>query len=127
MLETLKALPDEELRAITEQIDMLLKERDRERKEQALEKARAILSQAGLNLHDVAKARAVKPALKAGARYVNPDEVTQSYIVGNGRPPGWFERLRAKGRLPVPVQLQPANDNQKDAGPIKRAGLTSKE
>ena len=36
-------------------------------------------------------------------RDLNPADVTQSYVVGKGKPPHWFVALRDKGRLPAPV------------------------
>lgn len=54
-LDTLNELKDEELQAVIARSDELLKQRDRERKDKAMEEARAILAGAGLSLKDIAK------------------------------------------------------------------------
>ncbi len=53
VLETLKALPDEELESVITFAQQQLKERDRQRKEKAKEQANAILKAAGLTLQDI--------------------------------------------------------------------------
>jgi DNA-binding protein H-NS len=119
MIETLKTLTDDDLRGIIDQAGNLLKQRDRERKENALGQARAILAQAGLSLKELSKVKAKngkgKAPLPAGTKYLNPDNPVEFYIAGKGRPPGWFDKLRAEGNLP-----EPANDTIKPVA-VKRA------
>jgi hypothetical protein len=111
-LETLKLLTDDDLRGVIDRAGNLLKQRDRERKESALEQAKAILVQAGLSLKELSRIKAKgasgKAVLPAGTKFVNPENPAEFYIAGKGRPPGWFEKLREKGSLPAP---EPANDN----------------
>jgi hypothetical protein len=56
--DSLEKLADDELRAVIDRSNELLKERDGQRKEKALEQARAILSGVGLSLRDVATGKA---------------------------------------------------------------------
>ena len=42
----------------------------------------------------------MKAVLRAGDRYVNPGDPTQSYVVGKGKPPQWFAALRDKFAAP---------------------------
>jgi hypothetical protein len=124
--EALKTLTDDDLRAVIAHANNLLKERDRERKESALEQAKAILAQAGLSLKGLAKTKPkrVHENLRAGMRFFNIENPDQIYEVGKGRPPGWFEKGRAKGMLPLPEGANdntptPANDNR--AKEVKQA------
>jgi hypothetical protein len=56
-LDSLNDLGDDELRAVIDRSNELLADRDRQRKDKALEQARAILTGAGLSLKDVANGR----------------------------------------------------------------------
>jgi hypothetical protein len=58
-----------------------------------------------------------KAPLPAGTKYLNPENPAEFYVAGKGRPPGWFETLRAKGGLPMP---EAANDNMKPVA-VQRA------
>lgn len=115
-LETLKTLTDDGLRGVIDQAGNLLKQRDKERKEAALEQARAILTQAGLSLKEVGKTKPKRPdnkTLRAGMRFFNAENPDQIYEVGKGRPPGWFAKGKGK---PVPE-----NDNERIEA-VKKVG-----
>ena len=113
-LETLNTFPDDDLRAIIAHAGSLLKQRDRERKENALEQAKAILSQAGLSLKELSKTkpRRAHESLRAGMRFFNSENPHQAYEVGKGRPPGWFTNGKGKP--------MPANDAER-LEPVKKA------
>lgn len=107
-LETLDALKDDDLRAIIGRAEELLKQHDRERKEKALEDARAILASAGLSFRDVASKgrgpnRGKTPAYRGGHHYQHP---TKKELVwtAKGQKPNWVRELEVEGKRPVEVQ-----------------------
>jgi hypothetical protein len=107
-LETLDVLKDEDLRAIIGRAEELLKQHDRERKDKALEDARAILASAGLSLRDVAgKATGAKsgrgPAYRSGHHYQHPSKKELVWSA-KGQKPRWVRELEAEGKRPVEVQ-----------------------
>jgi DNA-binding protein H-NS len=118
-LDSLENLNDEELQAIICRCNELLKERDRQRKEKALEQARAALAAVGLSLKDLGRkphpARPKGPAYHAGRRYQHPSDKTLVWP-GKGKKPAWLTALEAEGKTAVEVG---ANDN---AVPNRRAG-----
>ncbi|MBV9506224.1 MAG: H-NS histone family protein [Acidobacteriia bacterium] len=109
----LNELDDEELQAVISGCNGLLQQRDRERKNKALEDARAILATAGLNLKDVANGKAARNGAKAptyhgGHTYQHPSDKTKVWNA-RGQKPGWVRALEAKGRRAI--EVVPANDN----------------
>jgi DNA-binding protein H-NS len=107
-LETLDALKDDDLRAIIGRSEELLKQHDEERKQKALEDARAILASAGLSLRDVASKatganRGKAPVYRGGHQYQHP---TKKELVwaAKGQKPNWVRELEAEGKRPVEVQ-----------------------
>lgn len=103
--EALTKLTDPELTQVIATAQDLLQTRSEKRKSDAMEQIREIAAKVQINVSFDAgrKNKGTKPMLHAGDRYVNPADVTQSYIVGKGKPPHWFVALRDKGRLPIPA------------------------
>jgi hypothetical protein len=105
-LDTLDALKDEELQAVIARSNELLNERDRQRKEKALETARATLAAVGLTLKDLngkGKNKVGKgPVYHGGHMYQHP---TNKALVWNakGKKPGWLVALEAEGKMAVEV------------------------
>lgn len=105
-LDMLNDLKDEELKAVTERCNELLNERDRQRKEKALNEARALLESVGLTLKDVATGKAQKNgngkgvSYHAGRRYAHPSNPGLVWN-GAGKKPGWLNALEAEGRKAV--------------------------
>ena len=86
----------------------MLKQHDRERKDKALENARAILASAGLSFRDVAgKAtsanRGKMPAYHSGHHYQHPLK-KELVWTARGQKPRWLRELEAEGKRPVEVQ-----------------------
>ncbi len=105
----LETLSDDDLAKTIEQAQGLLKSRKEQRRTDALESARAKLAEAGLTPADLVaatKKRSSRAAnadvLKAGQRYVNPDNPKEVWVSGRGRRPSWFKALEKKGRVPSP-------------------------
>ena len=103
--ETLTKFTDPELVQVIAAAQGLLQSRAEKRKSDAMEQIRQIAANVQISVSFDAgrKPKSSKPMLRAGERYVNPTDVTQSYVVGKGKPPHWFVALRDKGRLPVPA------------------------
>lgn len=100
----LKILTDDELREVIAGATELLKQRDTERKETALEAARELLAAAGLTMKDLATKRpAKKQGYKSGHTYQHPDDKTVVWN-GTGVRPGWVKKLEAEGKAPIEVQ-----------------------
>lgn len=108
-LENLEKLQDNELDAVIARSQEILQERDRKRKEQAMEDARAILLRAGLTPQDLAgKGKAVKhahgkaPSYRTGHQYRHPANKT---LVWNakGQKPNWLRELERNGSKAVEV------------------------
>jgi hypothetical protein len=120
ILETLKEQTDDQLQDLIVRAQDLLKERDRERKDNALTEARALLASVGLSLKDVA-AKAVKRTAavtyKGGQSYRHP---SKPELVWNakGQKPGWLRELEKQGGRALEVP-EPANGN---AVPPKKSG-----
>ena len=99
-LETLDALADDELRAVIARAQTLLKQRDTERKDKALEQARTLLASVGLSLKDLngkSKKVAAKGAVYHGGHvYHHPTNKTLTWK-GAGKKPGWLVALEAEG------------------------------
>ena len=103
--DTLNKLTDPELTQVIATAQELLQTRAEKRKSDAMEQIRKIAAtvQIAVSFDAGRKAKGNRPMLRAGDRYVNPTDTTQSYIVGKGKPPQWFVALREKGKLPAPV------------------------
>lgn len=102
-LDTLNDLKDEELQAVIARSDELLKQRDRERKDKAMENARAILAGAGLSLKDIAKPQkngSKGPVYHAGRQYQHPANKTLMWN-GKGQKPNWLREVEAQGAKAV--------------------------
>ena len=98
-LDTLNELKDEELQAVIARSDELLKQRDRERKEKALEDAKAILARAGLSLKDIAKPQkngSKGPVYHAGRQYQHPTNKNLTWNA-RGQKPTWLRELEVQG------------------------------
>jgi DNA-binding protein H-NS len=105
--DLLNDLNDSELRAVIERSNELLAERDRQRKEKALEDARVILAGAGLSLKDVASGKTSKgngkgPVYHAGKQYQHPANKTLVWS-GKGQKPTWLRELEGQGGKAVEV------------------------
>lgn len=107
-LDMLNDLKDEELQAVIDRSNELLAERDRQRKEKALEQARAILTGAGLSLRDVAAGKSQKngngktAVYHSGHQYQHPTNRTLLWS-GKGKKPGWLVALETEGGKAVEV------------------------
>ena len=103
--DTLNKLTDPELTQVIAAAQGLLHTRNEKRKSDAMEQIRQIAAnvQITVSFDAARRGKASKPLLRAGDRYVNPGDATQSYVVGKGKPPNWFVALRDKSRLPTPV------------------------
>ena len=118
--DLLNDLEDEELQTVIGQCNELLKQRDKQRKDEALEKARAILAIAGLKLSDVAAGKSHKNGSKApvyhgGHQYQHPTNKALTWNA-KGQKPGWLRELEAEGRRAV--EMAPGND----VAAVKKAG-----
>jgi hypothetical protein len=112
-LDSLNDLGDDELQAVIDRSNELLKDRDRQRKDKALEQARAILTGAGLTLKDVANGKqnsSGKAVYHSGHQYAHPTNKALVYS-GVGKKPGWLRQLELQGVKPVNVPVEAANDN----------------
>jgi hypothetical protein len=99
--DMLDAYSDEDVREVRTLAEKVLKRRDDERKDKALEEARATLAAVGLTLKDLAgvKAKPPKgPLYKGGHAYQHP---TQKTLVWNakGQKPKWLRNLEAEGEM----------------------------
>jgi hypothetical protein len=114
-MDLLNDLSDDELQTVITRSNEILAERDRKRKDKALEDARAILAGAGLSLKDVAAGKTHKNGSKAtvyhgGRMYQHP---TNKVLVWNarGQKPHWLRDLESEGRKAIELPPGPANDN----------------
>ncbi len=107
--DTLNKLNDTELTQVIATAQELLQTRAQKRKDDAMEQIRQIAAKAQIivSFDAARKPKANRAVLRAGDRYVNPGDPTQSHVVGKGKPPQWFVALRDKNRLPVPVSGEP--------------------
>jgi DNA-binding protein H-NS len=97
--DTLESLNDDELQAVIDRSNELLKQRDDARKAEALEKARTLLASVGLSLKDLngkGKAKAKGPVYHGGHTYRHPTN-TALIWKGAGKKPGWLVTLEAEG------------------------------
>jgi DNA-binding protein H-NS len=121
--DSLEKLGDDELRAVIDRSNELLAERDRQRKEKALEQARAILAGAGLSLRDVATGKPAKNGngktiYREGTQYQHPTNKTLTWK-GKGQKPNWLRVLESQGGKAVEMAPDAANDN---SPPVRKSG-----
>jgi DNA-binding protein H-NS len=100
-LDLLEKCADDELRAVAARCEELLAQHDRQRKDKALEEARAILAGAGLSLRDVAAGKSQKNGIKgpvyhAGKQYQHPTNKSLAWNA-KGQKPTWLRELEAQG------------------------------
>src|SRR5262245_13048041 len=102
----LEALDDAGLQGVISRAEQLLKDRAADRRQQAIDEAKARLASVGLTFRDVVgKSKGpAKPGAATGTKYINPADPSQTYTTGRGRPPKWFAALQAKGKLPEPAK-----------------------
>src|ERR1700691_454048 len=98
---------DDELRTVISSCEELLAQRDRKRKDKALEDARAILATAGLSLKDVAAGKPHKngsnaPVYHGGRQYQHPTNKALVWTA-KGQKPAWLRELEASGGKAVEV------------------------
>jgi DNA-binding protein H-NS len=120
--DLLNELPDEELQSVISRCNELLQQRDRERKNKALEDARATLAAVGLSLKDLnGKARklAKSPSYHAGHHYQHPTNKALTWNA-KGKKPYWLGELEAQGIKPVGLPPEAANDII--PSPVKKTG-----
>ena len=106
-LETLETLKDEELQGVIARSKDLLEQRDRQRKDKALEEAREILAKAGLSLKDIASGKPQKngtkgPVYHGGHQYQHPTNKALVWTA-KGQKPNWLRELEASGGKAVEV------------------------
>ncbi|MCZ2154071.1 MAG: H-NS histone family protein [Bryobacterales bacterium] len=108
--DTLNKLSDPELIQVITAAQGLLQTRAEKRKSDAMEQIRQIAATAQITVSFDAgrRPKGAKVVLRAGDRFVNPADASQSYVVGKGKPPHWFVALRDRNRLPPPVAGDPA-------------------
>jgi hypothetical protein len=107
-LETLQTLSDDDLRSIIARAQELLEQHDRQRKDEALEKARVILAGAGLTLRDVAGGKGHKngskgPVYHRGHQYQHPTNKALTWGA-KGKKPHWLCDLEEEGKKAVEVR-----------------------
>jgi DNA-binding protein H-NS len=101
-LDSLENLKDDELQAVIGRSNELLQERDRERKDKALEEARALLKAVGLSLKDVASKKPQKngsgkgPMYHSGREYQHPTNKALTWNA-KGQKPNWLRELETSG------------------------------
>ena len=122
-LPALESLDDAALQQPLLRAQELLHEREHSRQRDAIERARAILAEAGVSMQDMlesagrsssgkgARKGAGNPAgggssavPRKGARYANPANPAQIHERGRGREPNWFKALRERGEMPDPLE-----------------------
>ena len=103
--EALTDLNDQQLAQLISTAQGLLQARVEQRKSEAMDQIRQIAAKAQIvvSFRGGRASKHRRATLRAGDRYVNPGDASQSYIVGNGKQPNWFVALRDKGRLPSPI------------------------
>ena len=98
LLDSLEKLADDELRDIAARCEMLLKQRDAQRKENAIAEARATLAAAGLTLRDIVRKSPVKARTQSRAinHHQHPTDKSLAWN-GNGKKPAWLVELEKSG------------------------------
>jgi len=111
-LETLETLDDEELQECIDRACNLLSKRQEARRQQAIQKAIAILNDAGVDpavLTARRKPGAKTPVYRGGHRYQHPHD-TELVWNAKGQKPNWLRQLEKEGGKavelpPLPVKL----------------------
>src|SRR5580658_1306609 len=96
-LDSLEKLGDDDLRAVSARCGELLAQHDRQRKDKALEQARATLAAVGLTLKDLnGKTKVKGHVYHGGQQYQHP---SNKALIWNakGQKPGWLRELEASG------------------------------
>jgi len=104
-IDTLESLNDDELQAVIDRSNELLKQRDDKRKAEAIEQVRILLASVGLSLKDLngkAKAKAKGPVYHGGHTYQHPTNKALTWK-GAGKKPGWLVALEAEGGKAVEI------------------------
>lgn len=111
--DTIDQLSDQELTGLISTAQGLLQARVEKRRNDAMEQIRqiAVTAQLMVSFDGARKAKRGRAQLRAGDRYVNPADASQSYVVGKGKQPNWFLALRDKRRLPLPIVSDSLNSN----------------
>ena len=110
--EALTKLSDDELRAVITRSQELLKSRDRERKEEAMAQAKALLESVGLNFKALAGKPSRRPILyKGGTLYRHP---AKPDLVWNakGQKPNWLRDLEKEGGKAVEAGTKAAKKEE---------------
>ena len=104
----LDSLSDAEIEKVIADGQSLLKVRGLQRREEALEAAKAALAGAGLTPQDLIAATRKRSTgaatLPSGQKFVNPDNPKETWTSGRGRRPAWFKALEKSGRMPQPAK-----------------------
>jgi hypothetical protein len=95
--EMLQTLTDEQLREVIARSELLLKERDRDRKDHALAEARTLLSSVGLSLKAVAGKAARRAAVYRGGRLYRHPAKPELVWNAKGQKPNWLRELEKHG------------------------------
>ena len=105
--DMLDGFEDAELHAVINRAQTLLKQHDTERKDKALNEARATLAAVGLSLKDLKGRKPAKaPAYHGGHVYQHPDNKALTWNA-KGKKPAWLTTLEAEGK----TAIEAANDN----------------
>jgi hypothetical protein len=97
--DMLDAFSDEDVREVRTLAEKVLKRRDDERKEKAMEQARATLAAVGLTFKDLTgiKAKAPKgPSYRGGLVYQHPNNKALVWHA-KGQKPKWLRELEGEG------------------------------
>jgi hypothetical protein len=116
--EALTKLSDDELHAVITRSQELLKDRDRERKEQATAQAKALLESVGLSFKSVAGKGARRPILYKGGRLYRHPAKPELVWNAKGQKPNWLRDLEKEGGKAVEAEAagtKPAESSRKKA------------
>jgi DNA-binding protein H-NS len=103
--DMLDAFSDEDVREVRVLADKVLKRRDDDRKDKALEQARATLAAAGLSLRDLARVKAKPnkgPSYKGGHSYQHPSNKALTWNA-KGKKPKWLVEMEAQEEKPLEI------------------------
>ncbi len=108
--QMLESLSDQELQEVIARSQEILKTRDRERKEHALEEARTLLSSVGLSLKSIAGKSVRRSAAYRGGRLYHHPAKPELIWNAKGQKPNWLRELEKNGGRAVEI-TEAANDN----------------
>lgn len=94
MISELRGLSDDELSNIIKNAELIISERDKQRKKEAITQIRSIAEDAGLKV-DFAEKAVTKT--KNPPKYRNPDKPSQTWT-GIGVKPKWFLEALTSGK-----------------------------